>query len=174
MAGWADIQSRGRTWLVSGVLIALGVVVGYELPQSSVSPKSEVGTVRPPTGKGDAHRPGTEFGFKPTSGSAQNYWFVDYTPWQATPNGKWKTSGIPTCLKPAEAAAKSSKPASPRSTSSKSGKSGRSAKSGKSSTSAPAPTPSPSAAQVTLGVVTIHKVGPAPGGPTVVWLECYG
>ena len=170
MAGWSDIQSRGRTWLVSGVLIALGVVVGYELPQSTVSPKTVVGTVQPPTGKGNAHRPGTEFGFKPASGSAQNYWFVDYTPWRATPNGKWKTSGTPPCLKPAEAAAAS------KSTSSKSAASrtpATSQKSGKPSTSAPAPTATSSAGQVTLGVVTIHKVDAAPGGPTVVWLECY-
>jgi hypothetical protein len=28
--------------------------------------------------------------------------------------------------------------------------------------------------KVTLGVVTISSVGSAPGGPVVVWVECYG
>ncbi len=158
MPGWADIQSRGRSWLFGGVLIAVGVAVGYALPQSSASPQSEVGTVARFAGKQSTARPGEEFTFTPKNGTKQNYWFVSSVPWQASKTSKWISRGTPPCLKfaPAPAARSTSK--------SKSSKS-----------AGPSPSPSTTSAPdlVTLGVVNIHGVGSAPGSPMVVWVECY-
>jgi hypothetical protein len=98
MAGWSDLQTRGRSWLVSGALLAVGVAVGYALPQSNVSPKSETGTVSPAPSATSG--PGTMFVFKTKSGSKQTFRFVESTPWQVSKSGKWNWTGIPPCLTP--------------------------------------------------------------------------
>jgi hypothetical protein len=92
----ADLQKRGRSWLVSLLLIGLGVVVGYALPASSVSPKSEVGTILSSAAK--AAGPSTSFVFKAKAGARQTFRFVNSTPWQATSGGKWNHLGVPPCL----------------------------------------------------------------------------
>ena len=156
MPGWADIQSRGRSWLVGGVLIAIGVAVGYALPQSSASPQSEVGTVAPYTGKTSTVRPGEEFTFTPKNGTKQNYWFVSSVPWQASSTSKWVYKGTPPCLTFAPMSRSASR-----------------AKSSKTKSASPSPSPTSAPDQVTLGLVNVHGVGSAPGGEMVVWVECY-
>lgn len=96
MAGWSSLQTRGRSWLVSGVLLAAGVVVGYALPQSTVSPMSETGTVAPAPAKKGV--PGTAFVFRSKSGGKQTFSFVESTPWQLTKSAKWNGTGTPPCL----------------------------------------------------------------------------
>jgi len=101
MAGWSDLQTRGRSWLVSGVLLAIGVAVGYALPQNNVSPKSETGTVSPVSpAPGKTSGPGTMFVFKTSSGSKQTFRFVESTPWQVNKSGRWNWTGTPPCLTP--------------------------------------------------------------------------
>lgn len=92
----ADLQKRGRSWLVSLLLIGLGVVVGYALPASSVSPKSEVGTIL--SSAAHATGPSTSFVFKAKAGTRQTFRFVNSTPWQVTSGGKWNHLGVPPCL----------------------------------------------------------------------------
>ncbi len=96
MAGWSSLQTRGRSWLVSAALLGAGVIVGYALPQSTVSPMSDIGTVSPAPGK--TAGPGTMFVFTPKSGSKQTFRFTDSTPWQLTKSGKWNWTGTPPCL----------------------------------------------------------------------------
>ncbi len=96
MAGWSSLQTRGRSWLISAALLAAGVVVGYALPQSTVSPMSETGTVSPPPRK--AAGPGTMFVLTSSSGGKQTFRFTEATPWQLTKTGKWIWTGTPPCL----------------------------------------------------------------------------
>src|SRR5215472_4416890 len=98
MAGWSDLQTRGRSWLVSGLLLAIGAAVGYALPQSAVSPKSEIGTVA--AAPGTTSGQGITFVFTPASGSKQTFRFVESTPWQLKQSGKWNWTGTPPCLTP--------------------------------------------------------------------------
>lgn len=134
MAGFADldVMQRARRLTVGVVMLVLGGVVGYALPQSSASPSSEIGLV---TSVGNATTDaGLRFSFTATKGKPQNLRFQDATPWQATASGRWYYTGRPACLRP--------------------GTTGR--------------------VKVTLGIVTAQAVGSAPGGPLVVWVECYG
>jgi len=126
------MQQRLRTWLVGAVLIVVGVVVGYALPQNSVSPKSEVGNVTSVHGGIGSANAGFEFKTKGVTGLV-HYTLEDPTPWQARPNGTWRTSGQPSCLRPG----------------------------------------STTPVKVTLGVISVHSVGSAPGNSMAVWIECY-
>lgn len=92
----ADLQKRGRSYLVSLTLIGLGVVVGYALPESTVSPKSEIGTIMSSAAKSTG--PTTSFVFKPKTGTRETFRFINSTPWQATSSGKWQHLGVPPCL----------------------------------------------------------------------------
>lgn len=95
----ADMQQRVRTWLVGAVLIVVGVLVGYLLPQNAASPKSEVGkvmSVGASIGNSDA---GFIFKAKGVTGLV-HYPLEDPTPWLASPNGRWHYSGQPSCLAP--------------------------------------------------------------------------
>lgn len=126
------MQQRVRSWVISAVLLVVGVLVGYALPQNSVSPKSEVGkvmSVHGSVGSGDA---GIEFKTKGVTGLVR-YALENPTPWQAKPNGTWHPSGQPSCLVP----------------------------------------DSKTPVKVTLGVISVHPVGSAPGNPMIVWIECY-
>jgi hypothetical protein len=128
----ADMGKQLRSWIVYAVLVVVGVLVGYALPQSSVSPKSETGTVTNVQGSvGDL---GSHVAFltKGVKGKV-TYPMRDQVPWQAVKGGSWHQSGQPSCLVPGSA-----KPV-----------------------------------KVTLGVITVDAVGSAPGGPMVVWVECY-
>lgn len=127
------MQQRVRSWLVSAVLLVVGVLVGYALPQNSVSPKSEVGQVISVQGSVGSASAGIEFKTKGVNGLV-HYALEDPTPWQAKPNGTWHSSGQPSCLVP----------------------------------------DSKTPVKVTLGVISVHPVGSAPGNPMVVWIECYG
>jgi hypothetical protein len=126
------MQQRMRTWLIGAVLIVVGVLVGYALPQNSVSPKSEVGKIMSVTGTIGSAGAGFEFKTKGVKGLA-HYTLEDPTPWQAKPSGTWHNTGQPSCLVPG----------------------------------------SKTPVKVTLGVISVHPVGSAPGNPMVVWIECY-
>lgn len=126
------MQQRARSWLIGAVLIVIGVLVGYALPQSSVSPKSEVGNVVSVHGSVGSAGAGFDFKTKGVTGLV-HYALEDPTPWQAKPNGIWHNAGQPPCLVPG----------------------------------------STTPAKVTLGVISVHPVGSAPGNPMVVWIECY-
>ena len=126
------MQQRLRTWFFGAVLVVIGVVVGYLLPQNTASPKSEVGKVTSVQGTIGANE---RFDFK-TKGvkGTTRYTLEDPTPWQAKPNGRWYMDGQPSCLVP----------------------------------------DSKNPVKVTLGVISVHAVGSAPGSAMVVWIECYG
>ena len=123
---------RFRGWLIGAVLVVVGVLVGYALPQSSVSPKSEVGTVMKVQGSLGGTSSSLVFKAKGLK-QAISYPMQDPIPWQATSSGAWHQGGQPSCLVPGSA------------------------------------TP----VKVTLGVITVQGVGSAPGGPMIVWVECY-
>lgn len=93
------MQQRVRTWLIGAVLIVVGVLVGYVLPQNSASPKSEVGHVMSVHGSIGAAGAGFEFKTKGVTGLV-HYTLEDPTPWQAKPNGAWHRTGQPSCLVP--------------------------------------------------------------------------
>jgi hypothetical protein len=126
------MQERARTWLIGAVLIVIGVLVGYALPQSSVSPKSEVGKIMSVHGTIGSAGAEIEFKAKGVTGLV-HYMLEDPTPWQAKANGVWHQSGQPSCLVP----------------------------------------DSKTPVKVTLGVISVHAVGSAPGNPMIVWIECY-
>ena len=93
------MQQRMRTWLIGAVLVVVGVVVGYVLPQNNVSPRSEVGKVM--SVHGSLGSAGANFSFE-TKGVAGlvRYTLENPTPWQARPSGTWHYSGQPQCLVP--------------------------------------------------------------------------
>lgn len=93
------MQQRVRTWLIGAVLIVAGVLVGYALPQSSASPKSEVGNVMSVHGSVASAGARIDFKTKGVTGLV-HYMLEDPTPWQAKPNGAWHNSGQPSCLIP--------------------------------------------------------------------------
>ena len=134
MAGFGDldVMQRARRLTVGAVMLVLGGVVGYALPQSNASPSSESGSI---TSVGNTTTDaGLRFSFTATKGKPQNLRFQDATPWQKTASGRWFYKGRPTCLVPGTTGS----------------------------------------VKVTLGIVTARAVGSAPGGPIVVWVECYG
>jgi len=128
-----DIAQRGKRWGVGLLMLAIGGVIGYALPQNTASPKSLGGTVT--FVSKDVGKSGVQFTFKPDGTTkATSYTLENPTPWQQQRNGSWQANGQPSCLVPG-----STKPS-----------------------------------RVTLGVVTVSSVGSAPGGPMIVWVECYG
>ncbi|HUC60023.1 MAG TPA: hypothetical protein VMA95_21665 [Streptosporangiaceae bacterium] len=126
------MTQRFRGWLIGAVLVVVGVLVGYALPQSSVSPKSEAGTVTKVTGPIGGNGAKLAFKIKGQTGTVK-YPMQDPLPWQGTKNGTWHHSGQPSCLVPG-----STKPV-----------------------------------KATLGVISVHADGSAPGGSMIVWVECY-
>jgi hypothetical protein len=129
----ADMAQQLRTWLIWAVLVVIGVLVGHALPDSSVSPDSEAGTITAVHGQLGSPKASLEFKAKGAK-TTTSYALVDPTPWQAASGGNWHGGGQPSCLQPT-----STKPV-----------------------------------KATIGVITVHGVGSAPGGPMVVWVECYG
>lgn len=94
MAAMADIKQRGRSWLVSGALIIVGVVVGQALPRDNAATTAQTGTMTSvsPSRDGSA----TEFVFD-YKGSKHTYVLGNRTPWQDKP-GVWHHSGLPSCM----------------------------------------------------------------------------
>jgi hypothetical protein len=125
------MAQRLRNWIVGAVLVVVGVLVGYALPSSTVSPKSEVGTVM--NVHGNAGDVGSSLMFMTKGKGSVKFPTRDPISWQATKGGTWHNTGQPSCLVPGSA------------------------------------TP----VKVTLGVITVNAVGSAPGGPVIVWVECY-
>ena len=100
MAGFGDLEfmQRGRRVVVGAVMLVLGGVVGYALPQSNASPASDSGKV---TSVGNTTKDaGTPFDFQPTKGPRESLLLQDGTPWQDTPAGLWHKKGLPTCIVP--------------------------------------------------------------------------
>jgi hypothetical protein len=98
MAGFADldVMQRARRLTVGAVMLVLGGVVGYALPQSNASPSSETGLV---TSVGNVTTDaGLRFSFTPAKGKPQNLLLQDATPWQKTAAGRWFSRGQPSCL----------------------------------------------------------------------------
>lgn len=121
------MTQRLRTWFIGGVLVVIGVLVGYLLPQNTVSPKTEPGTITS-VHQGSAGQDSFSFKAKGVTGTV-TYALEDPTPWQATPKSPWHEQGQPSCLT--------------------------------------------AGAKATVGVISVHPVGSAPGNPMVVWIECY-
>jgi hypothetical protein len=91
------MTARLRTWLIGAALIVVGVIVGYALPQNSVSPKSEAGTVM--SVKGQLGDPAASVTFKATGASGPVTYQLDSpTPWQSKSGATWHDGGTPSCL----------------------------------------------------------------------------
>lgn len=83
---------------MGAVMLLLGGVVGYALPQSNASPTSESGSV---TSVGNTSiSAGTSFHFKPAKSPAEPLLLQNATPWQGKPSGPWHLKGLPTCIVP--------------------------------------------------------------------------
>jgi hypothetical protein len=93
------MQQRLRNWFVGAVLIVIGVAVGYALPSSRVSPKSEVGKVMSVHGSIGSPSAGITFKVKGAT-DLLLYSLKDPTPWQARPHARWHSGGQPSCLVP--------------------------------------------------------------------------
>jgi|SRR5215469_8543138 len=100
MAGIGDLDflQRGRRVVVGAVMLLLGGVVGYALPQSSASPAAEAGSV---LSVGNITKDsGILFDFKPAKGPKQTFRLQTATPWQDKPSGHWHSQGQPACVVP--------------------------------------------------------------------------
>lgn len=91
----SDVTKRGRSWLIGAALIALGVLVGHLIPQSSATPRAETGTLTSVSRTGAA----VAFSFTPKGGSKASYQLESPTPWQDKA-GAWHKTGQPACLTP--------------------------------------------------------------------------
>jgi hypothetical protein len=104
MAGFSDldVMQRARRLTVGVVMLVLGGIVGYALPQSNASPSSEVGSI---TSVGNTTKDaGLRFTFMPNKGRPEPLRLQDATPWQKTSTGRWIPSGLPACLIPGSTA----------------------------------------------------------------------
>lgn len=100
MAGLGDlnIAQRGKRWGVGLLMAVIGVAVGYALPQSTASPKSDVGTVT--FVSKDTGNSGVQFTFEPSGTTRKvSYTLENPTPWQQA-GGSWQPNGQPACLVP--------------------------------------------------------------------------
>ena len=100
MAGFGDLgfMQRGRRLFVGAVMLVIGGVVGYTLPQSNASPTTQTGSV---LSVGNSNKDaGVAFEFKPTKGSQQSFLLQGGTPWQNQPSGQWHWKGLPSCIVP--------------------------------------------------------------------------
>jgi len=88
------MAQRFRTWLIWGALVVIGVIVGYALPQNSVAPKSEMGTVTSVQGTS----PNLTVTFKTKGTSPVTFHLENPTPWQAKSGGTWFMHSSPSCL----------------------------------------------------------------------------
>src|SRR5262245_21700598 len=100
MAGFSDLgfMQRGRRLFVGAVMLVIGGVVGYTLPQSNASPTTRTGSVLS-VGNSNTNA-GLAFDFKPAKGSQQSFLLRGGTPWQDSPSGQWHRKGLPSCIVP--------------------------------------------------------------------------
>jgi hypothetical protein len=92
MASMTDLKQRGRSWLISGALIVVGVLVGQVVPHSTATATAESGTLTAVSRHGADS--GLVFEYK---GNKATYTLQSSTPWQDKP-GAWHSSGQPSCL----------------------------------------------------------------------------
>ena len=101
MAGFGDLDfmQRSRRLGVGVVMLVLGGVVGYALPQHHTSQNSESGQI---IAVGDAiPNQGPWFTFAPaSSGAVQKFSLQFATAWKGAPSDKWHYAGLPTCVVP--------------------------------------------------------------------------
>jgi len=100
MAGFADLEfmQRGRRLFVGAVMLVLGGVVGYTLPQSNATPTQQAGSV---LSVGNSIKEvGVAFEFKPAKGPQERFLLQGGTPWQERPSGQWHSKGLPSCIVP--------------------------------------------------------------------------
>jgi hypothetical protein len=91
-------MQRLRLLILGIVLLGIGGVVGFALPHSNASPRSEAGSV---ISVGNATPDaGLEFWFKPAKGSKQEFRLQPATPWQRSRSDRWHSKGEPSCLVP--------------------------------------------------------------------------
>jgi hypothetical protein len=100
MAGFGDLDfmQRGRRLFVGAVMLLLGGVVGYALPQNNASPATEAGTVL--SVANPTKDSVTLLDFKPAKGPKEMFTLQAATPWQNTPSGPWHFKGQPACMVP--------------------------------------------------------------------------
>jgi hypothetical protein len=103
MAGFGDldVMQRGRRLVVGAVMLVLGGVVGYTLPQSSASPTAQAGSVL--SVGNSAKDASVAFEFKPKKGPQEAFVLQGGTPWQDRPSGQWHSKGLPNCIVPGTA-----------------------------------------------------------------------
>jgi hypothetical protein len=94
MASMTDLKQRGRSWLIAGALIVVGVLAGQVVPRATATPTSEKGTLTSISSDGG----GTDIVFS-YQGNKHTFALQDRTPWQDKP-GVWHQSGVPSCLTP--------------------------------------------------------------------------
>jgi hypothetical protein len=100
MAGFGDLEfmQRGRRLFVGAVMLVLGGVVGYTLPQSNASPTAQAGSV---LSVGNSTQDASvAFEFKPAKGPQERLLLQSRTPWQDRPSGQWHPKGLPSCIVP--------------------------------------------------------------------------
>jgi hypothetical protein len=100
MAGFGDldVMQRARRLTVGVVMLVVGGVIGYALPQSNASPSSEVGSIT--SVDNTTKDAGLRFSFTPDKGKPEPLRLQDATPWQKTSTGRWIPAGQPACLVP--------------------------------------------------------------------------
>ncbi len=91
------MTQRLRNWLIGAVLVVVGVLVGYALPQHTASPKSETGTITQVRGAMGGKGATLVFKEKGQRGTV-SFPMQDPIPWQANSSGGWHGSGQPSCL----------------------------------------------------------------------------
>jgi hypothetical protein len=92
MATMKDLKQRGRSWLIAGALIVVGVLVGQVVPHSTATATAENGTLTSVSQHGADSS--IVFQYK---GSKQAFTVQSSTPWQVKP-GVWHSTGQPSCL----------------------------------------------------------------------------
>ena len=94
-----DFMQRSRRLVVGAVMLVLGGVVGYALPQHNASPNSQKGQI---LAVGDAiQNSGLWFTFMPkTNGPDMKFRLQYATAWKGSPSDKWQYAGLPSCMVP--------------------------------------------------------------------------
>src|SRR5258708_36630557 len=83
----------GRRLLGGAVMVVVGGVVGYALPESNASPTSASGSL---ISVGNATKDaGILLDFQPAKGPRESLQLQDATPWQGTAAGPWHMKGQP-------------------------------------------------------------------------------
>jgi hypothetical protein len=94
-----DFMQRSRRLFIGAVMLVLGGVVGYALPQNNASPNSESGQI---LAVGDAiQNSGLWFTFMPKTNGPDLRFRLQYaTAWKSSSTDEWHYAGLPTCMVP--------------------------------------------------------------------------